>query len=171
MLVLRNKEDYDRAKKLRWFGIDRETKQRLSWQWKINHKMALNIEEAGYKFHMNDISAALGIVGLRHSDEILNRRKLLCETYSKNIKENTICGGAYWLFAILDDDRNKTMERLRGNDIECDLVQIRNDTFTVFGERQKLPNMDRLELKYLYLPLHPKLSVDNIKHITEILNK
>lgn len=171
MLVLRNKEDYDRAKKLRWFGIDRETKQQLNWQWKTNHKMALNIEEAGYKFHMNDISAALGIVGLRHSDEILNHRKTLCECYAKNIKDRSIYGGAYWLFAILSDNRNETIKRLRKNDIECDLVQIRNDTFTVFGERQKLFNMDRLEPKYLYLPLHPKLSVDNIEHIIEVLNK
>lgn len=32
MLVLNNKEEYDRAKKLRWFGIDRELKTRKNYQ-------------------------------------------------------------------------------------------------------------------------------------------
>jgi dTDP-4-amino-4,6-dideoxygalactose transaminase len=169
MLVLRNEEDYQRAKKLRWFGIDREAKKRANWQWLNNHKMTMDIEEAGYKFHMNDIAATMGIVGLRHSDEVLGYRRILAETYAQDI--DVICGGSYWLLAILTDYRDETMTYLREHGIECDLVQIRNDVFKVFGGRQKLPNMDRLESQYLYLPLHPKMSIDDVKYITGILNE
>ena len=169
MLVVRNDKEYKRAKKLRWFGIDREAKKRVNWRCLVNNQIAMEIEEAGYKHHMNDISAALGIVGLKHSDEILNYRKSLCETYAKDI--DGIYGGAYWLFAILTEQRDEVMEHLRSNGIECDPVQLRNDTFKVFGGKVVLPNMDRLENQYLYLPLHTKLSVSDVKHITGVLKQ
>jgi perosamine synthetase len=172
MLVLRNKEEYDRAKKLRWFGIDREAKKRADWKCMVNHQMAMDIEEAGYKYHMNDIAATLGLVGLRHSNEILEHRKLLCDRYTKNLwlKFPYICGGSYWLFAILTTDRDKIMDHLLKNGVECDLVQLRNDIFKVFGgKRQDLPNMNMLEDKYLYLPLNCKITVDDVDYISEEL--
>jgi perosamine synthetase len=169
MLVLRNEEDYYRAKKLRWFGIDREAKKHADWQCVVNHQMAMDIEEAGYKFHMNDIAAALGIVGLRHSDEMLAYRKAICETYAKNLNNKLIYGGAYWLFAILTNHRDKIMQYLRVRGVACDLVQLRNDIFTVFGGRQSLPNMDKLESQYLYLPLHPEMSLTDAEYVAGAL--
>lgn len=171
MLVLKNEEDYQRAKKLRWFGIDREAKKRANWQWLNNHKMTMDIEEAGYKFHMNDLAAAMGIVGLKHSDEVLDYRRKLCEAYAEDIEGAVVYGGSCWLFAILTDHRDKVMEYLRTKGIECDLVQIRNDVFKIFDGRQKLSNMDRLELQYLYLPLHPKMSLEDVHYITGVLKE
>lgn len=169
MLVVNNTADYARAKKLRWFGIDREAKKQADWRWTVNHKMALDIEEPGFKFHMNDIAATLGIVGLKHSDEILKIRQDLCEVYAKNISNKVIYGGACWLFAVLVKNREGVIKRLREHKIECDVVQIRNDIFKVFGGRQVLPNMDRLESQYLYLPLHPQLTKSEVKHIAKLL--
>jgi dTDP-4-amino-4,6-dideoxygalactose transaminase len=177
MLVLRNEEDYRRAKRLRWFGIDREAKKRADWRCLVNHQMAMDITEPGYKFHMNDIAAAMGIVGLRHSDELLNQRRDLCETYEllcfhRNLDVKPVYGGACWLFAILTDRRDETMEYLRAHGVECDPVQLRNDAFKVFGGRRSdLPNMDRLEDQYLYLPLHPRVTLDDVDYITEMLQQ
>ena len=172
MLVVRNKKEYKRAKKLRWFGIDREAKKRADWRWEINHKMALDIEEAGYKFHMNDISAAMGLVGLRHSDEALRYRRKLCNQYAKLLpKHKVIYGGAYWLVAILVNDRGKLMDKLKRNGIESDPIQIRNDAFSIFRQKAQVPMMDKLEDKYLYLPLHPKLSVEDIEYIVKVIKK
>lgn len=172
MLVLKNKEEYERAKKLRWFGIDREAKKKADWKCMVNHQMAMDIEEAGYKYHMNDIAAALGLVGLKHTNEILQYRKLLCDTYMRNLwlKFPFICGGSYWLFAILVENRDQVVDHLLSNGIVSDLIQLRNDIFKVFGgKRQDLPNMNVLENKYLYLPLNCKVTVNDVNFITEKL--
>ena len=173
MLVVRNKKEYARAKKLRWFGIDREAKKRANWKWRVKHQMAMDIEELGFKYQMNDVAAAMGLVGLRHSDELLRHRKKLCEAYDGKLKGfQTIYGGAYWLFAILTENRDKLMDRLEKHGIESDLVQIRNDIFKVFGgKRLNLPNMNRLEGKYLYLPLHPKITFKDVEHIINIIKR
>ncbi len=52
------------GEKLRWFGIDREKKIEAGWQPYRNREMTIEIEEPGYKFHMNDIAATIGIAGL-----------------------------------------------------------------------------------------------------------
>jgi dTDP-4-amino-4,6-dideoxygalactose transaminase len=171
MLVVRNEADYKRAKKLRWFGIDREAKRRADWRCLVNHQMAMDIEEAGFKYQMTDIAAALGIVGLRHSDETLDRRWALCHAYASRIDGPAVYGGACWLFAILTERRDEIMEYLRAHEIECDPVQLRNDAFSVFGGRRALPNMDRLESQYLYLPLHPRLTLDDVDRVTGVLRE
>lgn len=172
MLVLRNKKGYQRAKKLRWFGIDREAKRRAGWMAMLNHKMAMEIEEAGYKYHMNDIAAALGIVGLKHSDKILRHRKAICRSYEKSLPDyKKIYGGSYWQFAILSKNRNELIEYLRKNNIECDLVHLRNDIFKIFGgRRQDLPNMNRLENEYLYLPLNSTTTLKDVDYIAKVFN-
>ena len=173
MLISRNRSDYERAKKLRWFGIDREAKKRADWKCLVNHQMAMDIEEAGYKFHMNDVAAAMGLVGLRHSDEILDYRKALCERYVVGLPESIqpIYGGSCWLFAILTDRRDAVMEHLKQNGVESDLVQLRNDIFKVFGGRKNnLPRMDKLEDKYLYLPLNGQVTLENVDYITELIS-
>lgn len=170
MLVVRNKKEYERAKKLRWFGIDREAKKRADWKWKVNHQMVMDIEEPGYKYHMNDISAAMGLVGLRHSDELLRYRRKLCGLYTKLLPNHkVIYGGACWLIAILTDNRNKLMDKLKEKGIESDLIQIRNDAFSVFGEKTKLPNMAKIEDKYLYLPLHQNLSLEDVEYVASTI--
>lgn len=172
MLVVRNKTQYERAKKLRWFGIDREAKKRVNFYCLNNREMTMEIEEPGYKYHMTDVAAAMGLVGLRHTDEILKYRKLLCDTYAGNLPKNIRCiyGGSFWLIAIITKDRDSTIEYLRSNGVECDLVQLRNDIFKVFGgTKQNLPNMNRLESDYLYLPLNFKVTADDVKYISKLL--
>lgn len=173
MLVVRNRKDYERAKKLRWFGIDREAKKRADWKCLVNHQMAMEIEEAGYKYHMNDVAAAMGLVGLRHSDEILEHRRQVSEAYCGTLPKDImpVCGGSHWLFGIILGNRDQAMDLLNKKGVECDLIQLRNDVFKVFGgKRQDLPNMGRLEGKYLYLPLNCKVGVEDAHHVSEILS-
>ncbi|MFC1612652.1 DegT/DnrJ/EryC1/StrS family aminotransferase [Patescibacteria group bacterium] len=174
MLIVKNEEEYKRAKKLRWFGIDREAKNRVDFNCLVNREITMDIEEPGFKYHMADIVAALGLVGLRHTDEILNYRKKICEYYAKNMPANIKCiyGGSYWLFAILTKNRNATLESLRSSGVECDLVQLRNDIFKVFGgKRQDLPNMNRIENEYMYIPLHGKITHEDADRVVNFLYK
>lgn len=171
MLVIKNKKDYDRAKKLRWFGIDREAKIKNDWQPYKRREMTMNIEEPGYKFHMNDIAATLGLIGLKHSDKYLEYRKQIASIYDKKLLCKTISGGAYWLYCILVDNRDYVAERLKDAGIETNMAHLRNDIFTAFGgKRKNLPTMNELEDKYLYIPLNLKVSKKDAEYISDIIN-
>lgn len=172
MLVVRNKQNYKRAKKLRWFGIDRERKIKNNWRCYSGRQICSDINEPGYKFHMNDISARLGLVGLRHSNEILQKRKKLAEYYKSKLDSTYQCiaGGSFWSFCLLGN-KTEIMQKL-SKTAECDVVHIRNDILHAFGGvRQHLPNMNQIENKMIYIPLHPNITQKDAHLIVKLLQE
>ena len=173
MLVVRNKEDYNRAKKLRWFGIDREAKIDAEWQaWK-DREMTIDIDEPGYKFHMNDITASIGLVGLKYSDEILNKRQKLTKIYDEKLKcDQKVSGGACWLYGVIIENRDEIARQLMSKGVDVNMVHLRNDIYKAFGgKRQNLINMNDIEEKYLYLPLNSYITEDQVEEVITIFNK
>ena len=172
MLCLKNKKDYKRAKLLRWFGIDREQKAKKGWQAWQKRQMTFDIEEAGYKMQPTDIDASFMLVMLKHLDKILEYRKKLVLEYMKNLEKNPdevmnyITGGSYWLFGIVCEKRDELAEYLKNNNIECNLVHLRNDLFKIFKKfKSPCPSMDFIENKYLYLPLNNKVTIKDVRFI------
>ncbi len=157
-LVCKLKEDYNRAKLLRWYGIDRETGQ---------NSIDMDITEAGYKYHMNNVTAAIGIAGLNDLKKLKSDILSLQKRYEKLLG---VQGGSPFL--IQTKNRKKLADRLAIQGIETGLVHKRNDIYSVFGgKRQNLPNMNRLESTYLFLPCHNHMTVTDVEFICSIVKK
>jgi len=154
MLVLGNKKEYDRAKKLRWFGVAREQKEHDARQWNTR---AINSDlgEAGYKFQPTDIDACFGLAALPDLEIIIEHRKQLAREYLRGLKKiQIIAKDTYWLLTVLVEKRDKLAQFLINKGVEVNIVHVRNDLFKIFGgKRQKLPNMNWVETRYLCLPL------------------
>jgi len=174
MLIVKNSDNYTRAKNLRWFGIDRDARLKLNFNFTpTNREMCMNMNEVGWKLHMNDIEATMGLVGLRHSDESLKHRKKVIDIYVGCLQDKVpiVYGGSFWLFAIMLENRDKgVMDKIKERGVECDLVHLRNDIFTPFGsKRQDLPNMAWVEERYLYVPMHINLKPRDVEHVSKVI--
>ncbi len=172
MLCLNNKEDYKRAKLLRWFGIDRELKERKNYQAWEKREMTFDINEAGYKYQPTDIDACFGLAAIEDLEDVINHRKFLVETYKKRLKNledvSVIAGGSAWLMGILAEKRDGLAEFLKEKNIETNLIHLRNDIFNVLGgKRLDLPNMNWIEPRYLYLPLNTKVTKEDVNYICD----
>lgn len=156
MLVCKDIALYDKGKRLRWFGYDREKKQKFG---------DTDLVEAGYKYHMNDVSAAIGLGNLKVFDKIIAHHKNLMKAYQG--------GGitAYpWFAFVLTDKRDALKEYLKKYGIDSGMHHYRNDQYTIFGGRKKFPMMDELENKYLLLPLHMGVKVSDVKRICKLVH-
>jgi UDP-glucose 4,6-dehydratase len=71
LITLPNEELYERAKLLRWYGIDRD-KRNFS---RKDFRLENDVVEWGYKFHMNDINATIGLCNLEHIDDLIAGRQ------------------------------------------------------------------------------------------------
>lgn len=170
MLCVKDKKTHRRAKLLRWFGIDREAKQKHNYQAWERRQMTFDIEEAGYKYQPTDIDACFGLAALPDIDKVVKYHRDLAIEYLKNLelldKIDVVIGGSCWLFGILLDKRDELADYLKSFGIETNMVHLRNDIFKVFGgKRLNLPNMDWIEPRYLYLPLNPKVTKADVKFI------
>ena len=173
--MLKNKTILKKAKRIRWFGIDRLAKQGGTWE--------NDIKEIGYKYQMTDIGAALLLESIKEFSFIKNYRKKIFDIYKNNLKQNNnitiiddenITGHANWLFTILLYKKDFLQKKLRKIGIETNQVHFRNDRYSIFKKfvkNKKFKNMDYVEDKYLVLPIHTKMTLNDAKFIAKKINE
>jgi dTDP-4-amino-4,6-dideoxygalactose transaminase len=174
LVAIKNDNELELAKRLRWFGIDRTAKQGGIWE--------NDIVDIGYKYQMNDIAAGIGLAGMREIDKVLDQRNKLFKCYEKNLRQNGLrligkseteeyYNSAWLITIVVERDRIGLMRKLREYGIESAQVHYRNDRYSIFGGRRSdLPNMDEIEDKYLVLPLHTRMSDEHVYKICEVIN-
>lgn len=174
---------FERAKRLRWFGIDREAKAReYDWQPMVGRKSTSNQRENGYKYQMTDLDACWGLAGLKEFNEILTHRKQLAYLYTEKLQDvdgiellradTDRWKSSHWIFGFLVENREDFFKFMKSRGVETSVVQVRNDVNDIFGgKKQELPGMNKVEDKYMYLPLHTKMDKEDIEQICEIIQK
>lgn len=175
MLVIQDPDLVPKAERIRWFGIDRSNKQKGTWE--------NDITEVGYKYQMTDIGAAMGLASLHEFDHILGHRQKLFEAYKKGLSGASgikLIGAhatdrthAAWLCtALIEHNRVGFMYNLRDKKIESGQVHYRNDRYSIFGGRRTdLPHMDAVEDHYIVLPLHTKITEEQVAYICEVIKQ
>ena len=175
VLTCRNNEDYARGKLLRWFGIDREVREG------IDLRCEIDVAEAGYKAHMNDVNATVGIENYKHAPFIISKHRDNARFYNeafidcKNITlvpENPRGESAYWLYTIHVSNRDELMYKLKERGVMSSKVHARNDTHSMFREfRCDLPNATKFNDTHLCLPVGWWVSKEDLEYIVELVIK
>jgi dTDP-4-amino-4,6-dideoxygalactose transaminase len=161
LLVCRNMVDHSRARSLKWFGIDRERRQVNEYgiaEW--------DIVEAGYKFHMNDVAATMGLVQLPYLPDLIAARQRNAKAYRKAfaglkrvrlLKEDTDRESAYWLFTVRVDDQVGFIRHLKEKGVAASIVHSRNDKSKVFAplKREPMPGLDAFASSMVCIPVGP----------------
>ena len=174
-LACQNKEDYDRAVLLRWFGLARgHNKSPVNWEG--------DITEPGYKMHMNDVNATIGIEQMNHIDRIISAHKkngnyLMSEL--KGIPGIEVCNipvhidSSFWIFTIKLKDaahREEVSKKLSEVGIASSVSHIRNDNYSLFNKyRCSLPGLDDFGSRMLNIPCGWWLTEENLIHIVSSL--
>lgn len=173
MLSLIDQERYEMALRRRWFGIDRAGRMASV----LGYDPTYDIWEPGYKYHMNDIAATIGLEQLRYFDSLFERRAEIARVYREELggvsgitllEDCSDRKSANWLFSMHVERRRKFAEAMRSRGIEVSVVHWRNDRYTVFdGKRNDLPNTDRLMETIISIPLHQNLTDEEVNYIVQ----
>lgn len=168
-----NKQLYDRCKLLRWYGIDRDKRNYKGKDLRLEN----DILEYGYKFHMNDINATIGLYNLPHMDRLLKKNRenaAYLDLHLKDIKgislmkNNPKCNSAYWLYSINVDNKEYFMEKMKELNVMTSQVHNRNDINSCVKDYQEdLPNLDILEKKMVCIPVGWWLTNENLEYIVK----
>ena len=171
-LYCKDESQYERGKKLRWFGLDRKY-QGPKWE--------QDIPECGYKFHMNNINAVVGLEQLKYIDAIIKSHKENGKFYDENISNGRVrildrpewSESSSWIYSLLVDDVEEFKEHMKKNKIACDSVHVRNDTYSVFNEIEKysLPGVDEFTKHMINIPVGWWLTHDDKDKIIECINE
>lgn len=169
------KKLYQRAKKLRWFGIDRDNRGVADGDFRQED----DIGEFGYKYHMNDVNASIGLGNLPHIPRLLKVCRRNAALYRELLREHQDkiqllevvddSNPSHWLFSVrvLGVDKPKLIKHMHDSDIMVSQVHKRNDVHSCVREFQdsNLPNMDVLCRELICLPCGWWITEENVRFI------
>jgi perosamine synthetase len=174
-LTLNNQAWYERAKRLRWLGIDKGTWDRTEldksywWQYQV--------DEVGLKCHMNDIAASIGLVQLDKLPQSNGRRKEIVEMYRKSLgdlaevelplRDDDVYQSSWHIFCIKCEARNDLSVFLQDNGIATGVHYTPIHIYKCYGNRPELKNAQALQHRILTLPLYPSLTDKQVNYVIE----
>ncbi|MCD4819034.1 MAG: DegT/DnrJ/EryC1/StrS family aminotransferase [Candidatus Cloacimonetes bacterium] len=177
MLLTNNHEWFERLKKLRWVGISKDTFERgagNSYDW------FYDVTELGFKYHMNDISAAIGLAQLEKLDWMNDVRRKWSNYYRKELRgisqisyppQKDYMFPACHNFVIKTTKRDELKNFLMKKGITTGVHYYPNHLYDMYEKySRKLPITESIWKKLITLPLFPgmtqqeaNLVIDSIK--------
>ena len=168
------KELNDRARLTRWYGIDREGPR-------ADFRCESDIPEWGFKFHMNDVCATVGIENLKHAHEIIGTHQSNAQYYNeqlKNVPGITLLENdprkqsAYWLYTMRVENRDGFMQYMLDNGIVTSRVHERNDKHSCVAEfKTDLPNVDLVAKDMICIPVGWWVTNEDRQYIVDTIKK
>ena len=176
MITVHDKEFDTRLRKLRWLGISRGTWDRseskaYSWEY--------DVEELGYKCHMNDITAAIGLVQLSKLERANARRKEITERYNEAladlewirtpvVKDYVRSAHHNYVIKVENGKRDELILYLAEKGISAGVHYIPNHLYRMYKPYyRKLPVTETVWKKLVTLPLFPDLTEEQIEQVIQ----
>ena len=174
-ITLNDEAMAQRAKRLRWLGIDKGTWDRTSLD--KSYWWEYSVDEIGLKSHLSDIPAAIGLVQLEKLETSNARRRCIIEMYRQGfagmgeIQMPPTDGGDYFsswhLCEVKVQRRDALSVFLKEKDINTGVHYKPIHLYRCYGNRPVLPVAERIFPKILTLPLYPSLTDDEVAYIIE----
>jgi len=174
LLLLPHQELYDRAKLLRWYGIDRNSNRK-------DFRCEADIQEWGFKFHMNDVCATVGMENLKHADEIVSKHQSNAKFYDENLQNipglTTLTRhegheSAFWIYSMLVENRDGFYKHMKDCGIVVSQVHERNDKHTCVEDyKSSLPTLDKIIGKVVSIPVGWWVTDEDRQYIVDCIKK
>lgn len=174
LLLSPHRDLYRRSKLIRWYGIDRDDNRK-------DFRCEADIEEWGFKFHMNDVCATVGIENLKQVNSILDVHRSNASFYDSELTDvNGLTqlirqpghDSAFWIYSMLVDDRDGFYRWMNECGIVVSQVHERNDKHTCVKEyKTHLPTLDKTIGKIVSIPVGWWVTNEQREYIVDCIKK
>ena len=178
MVTVQDEPTDTRMRKLRWLGHSRPPGTPAApGQMDYYHET----EEIGYRHHMNDLSAAIGIVQLRKLEKHNDRRRAIAGLYNAAfgelgwvetpvLKDYAYTAQHKYVIRVPEEDRDALYLHLRERGVASHVHFVpthMHPAYQAYRRDEELPATERFFRKILTLPLFPTLTDDEIAQVIE----
>ena len=172
--IFPNENQVKRAKLLRWYGIDRENNRK-------DFRCESDISEYGFKFHMNDINATIGINNLPGVEENIAKTIDNANFYNQELvnvpgvtllENNSDRQSSYWIYTLKVERQQDFMSKMKECNIMVSRVHERNDIHSCMSEfRTDLPNLDKLVKEMICIPVGWWVTPEDLQYIVDCIKE
>jgi dTDP-4-amino-4,6-dideoxygalactose transaminase len=181
MLVTGDADFAARARLLRSHGMTT-----LSYQRASGHSTRYDVVESGYNYRMDDIHAALGIVQLGKLRDDIRRRAIVRDRYLESLadargvvvpfgrREGVVSN---YIFPVVLEGadaarRDAVRDAMHERGIQTSIHYPAVHRFPIFEQyRRPLPKTERVSDTLITLPMHGRLSADDVSRVATTLRE
>lgn len=177
MICCPSQDLLERAKRLAWLGIDKDTYNRTSSNQNEVYKWRYDVPELGWKYNGNDIAAAIANVQLKYLDRDNTFRREIYKTYQQNFAGHRQIAlvthtshSSHHLAVIRVKNRDEVIAALKASGIAPGVHYLPNNEFPVFRKFYKpgmCPNLEKIAGEIISLPNHLQLTKSDIDKVSE----
>ncbi|MGN0210732.1 MAG: DegT/DnrJ/EryC1/StrS family aminotransferase [Muribaculaceae bacterium] len=170
IIALKSPGQIDRARRLRWFGLDK----RLS-------RLENDITEVGYKYAMNNVNATIGIIQMNHIQQVIDKYKENGRFFDQqlaNISGITLpyyypkAESSYWLYTMKVERRDEFIRMMEAHGITASPLHHRSDTHSIFAySRRELPAMEQWYKSFVHIPCGWWVTTEDREFIVDTIKK
>jgi len=142
------------------------------------------MQQLGFHYRMTDLQAALGKSQIGKLDEFIIKRREIANYYLNNLHnesiilppESDLSGWHLFVIRVVDETiRDEFFEWMRSNNIGVNLHYIpiyRQPYYKQFGfKAEDFTDMEKFYKSAMSIPIHPKLSNEDIDYIISLINE
>jgi dTDP-4-amino-4,6-dideoxygalactose transaminase len=169
-LQIQDKELYERGKLIRWFGLDKKLT-----------RLENDIQIQGYKYHMNNVNATIGLVQLETIEELLQQYQTIGKYLDLKLKglpglETVVqypnSESSYWLYTLKVDRRDDFIKMMEDNGFMASEIHKRNDLHTYLNDYPaEMPNLDRFYSRLVHIPCGWWVTLEDCDKMIELIKK
>jgi len=161
----------ERLRRLRWMGISKSTHQRSQGRYVSDY----SIEELGFKYHMNDITAAIGLAVLPCVKAQNARRQDIAQRYHEAFRSESPsylpAESSCHFYPLFFDHRERIEERLAAHGIGFSRHYQPN---CLYGDFRGYPAPGYLSAmqywrKVIVLPIFPSMTDQEVERVIEVV--
>ena len=179
MICFSLKEDDERARKLSWLGINKDTFARTAERG--SYKWMYDVEEVGYKYHGNSIMAAIALVQLKYLDADNAYRREIASWYracfegAGNVRVVPTapgCESAQHLIQLRVRNRDAVMMALNEHDVFPGVHYRINTEYRMYSDgKGTCPVAERASEEIISLPIHLQLQRADIEMVSDLVRR
>jgi dTDP-4-amino-4,6-dideoxygalactose transaminase len=169
-LQVQDKDLYEKGKLIRWFGLDKK-----------HSRLDNDIQFQGYKYHMNNVNATIGLVQLETIQDLIQKYITIgkyLDLHLKNISDlETVIHypnseSSYWLYTLKVERKRDFIRMMNDNGFMASEIHKRNDYHTYLNDYPKqLPNLDRFYERLVHIPCGWWVTLKDCDKMIDIIKK
>ena len=170
----------ENIKNSRLLGVEKDSDKRYN----NSRSWNFNVSTQGWRYHMSNIMAAIGIEQLKKFNKFAVRRKQIATAYDKLLSSNqnirllnrdykNVVPHIYVIRIKGLNDRDGLREAMYSEGVEIGVHYIPNHFLNYFKSDKKitLPVTEKVYQEIVSLPIHPDVNNDDIGYVISTLKK
>jgi dTDP-4-amino-4,6-dideoxygalactose transaminase len=174
-VVTRSEEEFHRLQRMRLLGVDKDTSER----YKNRRAWEYDVLGEGYRYHLTNIMASVGVSQIKRVDEFISSRQRVCRAYSNafrgidglRVPPTDFVGVSPFIYSlrVLGGRREALIAHLQKLDIDVGIHFIPVHLHTAFRDC-KCSDMvvtDRVSKEVVTLPLHSNMREEFVERVID----